>query len=99
MASEDSVQDLIDRATPLLAFLVHRVCDLHDGRQPGRPAMQAPLEEMHRIFEQVDVATSRREAHISPHERQYVRLEVLTRVDRVDEHVGIAWLRPDPSAP
>ena len=98
MASEDPVQDLVDRAAALPAFAVHRICDLHDRRQPSGPAMQALLEQMHRIFEQLHVATSRREAHVPPHERQYVRLKVLAGVDRIHEHVRIAWLWPDPSA-
>jgi hypothetical protein len=98
MASEDSVEYFIDRPSTPLALMVHRISDLHDGRQPSGPTVQADLEKMHGIFKKVDVVTSRRKAHVLPHERQHMPGNVLPRVDREHEHVRVAWLWPDPAA-
>jgi hypothetical protein len=98
MASEDSVENLIDRTTSLLSLAVHRVSDFDDRRQPTGLTMQASLEKMHRIFEQLHVGAPRRELHVSPHERQHMGADVRPRVDREHKNVGITWLWPDPSA-
>ncbi len=98
MASEDSVKHLVNRPTTLLALLVHRICDFHDGCQPCGPAVQATLKKIHRIFKERHVVTSRRKTHIPSHKRQQMRKDVLTRIDRESEYIRISWLRPDPAA-
>ena len=98
MASEDSVEDLVDRALSVLAVAVHRIRDFDDRRQSTGLTVQAALEEMHRIFKQLHVGASRRELHVSPHERQHVRIDVRPRIDREHQNVWISWLWPDPSA-
>ena len=59
MASEDSVEDLIDRTPTLLTVMVHRISDFHDGRQPCGPTMQSAFEKIHRIFKQLHIGASR----------------------------------------
>ena len=59
MASEDSAEHLIDRTTTLLAIVIHGVRHFDDGRQPTGLTMQATLEEVHRIFEQLHIGASR----------------------------------------
>src|SRR5437588_8032153 len=98
MASEDCVEDLVDRAATLLAFVMYRISDLHDGRQPRRAAVQPELEQMHRIREELVIDAARRESHVLPHEREYIRRDLCTRLDRVHKDVRIPWLWPDPSA-
>ena len=60
--------------------------------------MESRLEKMHRIFKEIHIRTTRREAHVAPHERQEMLRDRSPRVDREHEHVRIAWLRPDPAA-
>src|SRR5580704_14699258 len=98
MASEDSVEDLIDRTPTLLALAVHRIRDFDDRRQPTWLTMQPAFEKMHRIFKQLHIGASRGELHVLPHERQQVLRNIRTRVDREHKHIGIAWLWPDPPA-
>jgi hypothetical protein len=98
MASEDSVEDLIHRTSALLAVVIHRVCDLHDRRQASRLTMEAVVEEIHCVFEELHIGASRGHPHVSPHEWQDMAGDVASRVDREHEHVRIASLRPDPSA-
>ena len=59
MASEDSVEDLIDRTLALLSFAVHRIRDFDDRGQPAGLAVKAPLEKLHRIFKQLQIGASR----------------------------------------
>ena len=98
MASEDSVEHFVHRSPALLSSVVHRIRDLDDGRQAGWPPMQSDLKEMHRIFKELHVCSTCREAHVAPHERQEMLRDRASRGDREDEHVRVAWLRPDPAA-
>ena len=99
MASEDSVEHCVHWPPTLLSLVVHRIRDFHDGRKAGRPPVQVALKEIHRIFEELNVCTTCREAHVAPHERQEMVEDRRPRTDREHEYVGVAWLWPDPSAP
>ena len=98
MASEDSVEHFVHRSPAVLPSVVHRIRDLDDRRQSGWPPMQSGLKEMHRIFKELHVCSTCREAHVPPHERQEMLRDRASRGDREDEHVRVAWLRPDPAA-
>jgi hypothetical protein len=99
MASEDSVEHCVHWPPALLPVLVHRIRDFHDGRKAGWASMQTQPKKMHRIFKELDVCTTCREAHIAPRERQEMLRDRRPRTDREHEHGGVAWLWPDPSAP
>ncbi len=59
MASEDSVEDLIDRTSTLLTVVIHRIGDFNNGRQPCGPTMQSAFEKIHGIFKQLHIGASR----------------------------------------
>jgi hypothetical protein len=98
MASEDSVEHMLERALPLLAVRVHRVGELDDLRQPFGGAMGAGLVEIHDHHEAREVAHARREAHVALQERNDPLSQQRTRIDRVDQHGLVPWLGRDAPA-
>jgi hypothetical protein len=98
MASEDSVEHMLERALPLLAVRVHRVGELDDLRQPFRGPMSAGLIQIHDHHEAREVAHSRGEAHVALQERNDPLSQQRTRMDRVDQDGLVPGLGRDAPA-
>jgi len=95
MASEDSVEDFLQRALALLAVEVHRVSDLNDLREAGWCPVGGLCEQSQDVPEASEVIPTRGEPHVSPQERCYDRGENRSGVDRVDQHRLIPRLGVD----
>ena len=93
MASEDSVEHMLERALSLLTVRVHRLGKLHDLHQPFRGAVSAGLTEIQDHHEAREIAHARGEPHVALQERDYPCLQQRTRMDRVDQHGLVPGLR------
>ena len=86
MASEDSVEHMLERALSLLTVRVHRLGTLHDLHQPFRGAVSAGLTEIQDHHEARENRPRARRTACSAAGRDYPCLQQRTRMDRVDQH-------------
>src|SRR5215211_1400033 len=95
MASEDSVEDFLQRALALLAVEVHRIGDLNDPRKPGRVAMFSKREEVQDQLEAPEVLRSCRVPHVPVEEGHNPPRQHGSGMDRVHEDRLVTRLRVD----
>src|SRR5262249_6934519 len=93
MASEDSVDDNFQRPLSLLAFVIHRICKLHDRDQSLRRAMESSLEHLDCLEISGDVGLAGRVLHVSLQERNDLLRNRTPRRDGVYQNVRVARLR------
>ena len=86
MASEDSVEDLLQRALALLPVEIHRVSDLNDLRKAGGSPMSGLCEQPQDVPEASEVLPTCGEPHVPPQEWCYDLGENRPGMDRIDQH-------------
>ena len=68
MASEDSVEDFLQRALALLAVEVHRICELNDLCKALRLPVGFLCEQSQDVPEASEVVPTRGEPHVARQE-------------------------------
>src|SRR5215211_4580651 len=99
MASEDSVEDVLQWTLALLAVEVHRVCELNDPRKSLRLPVGSLCEQSQNVPEPSEVVPTCGEPHVSPQERRYDRGENRPGVDRIDQHRFVLGFGIDRAGP
>jgi hypothetical protein len=82
MASEDSVEDILERTLALLSVEVHRVCELNDPRKALRFPVSLLYEQPQDVPEASEVVPTRGKPHVPPKKRCNDRGEDRTGVDQ-----------------
>lgn len=95
MASEDSVDNILQRSLSLLAIVIHRIGKPYDPDQTLLGAMHPLFEELQRLLEAQDVRSSRGIDHESIEERDHLFRNRAPRRDGEHQHVRVALFRED----
>ena len=97
MASEDSVDDVVQTSLTLLPVVIHGVREPDDFHQPLGGVVDFSLEEPDRSDVPGDVVSSSGEFEVPLQKRHDFFRNRAPRRDRVNEHVGVPGFRMDRS--
>src|SRR5262245_4775872 len=99
MASEVSVDDVLEGSLPLLAVVIHGVGKSDDSGKSLSRAMQPLFEQLQRLLVTQDVRPSRGILHVLVAKRNHLLRNRASRRDRVHEHISVAWFRMNATRP
>src|SRR5262245_9737617 len=95
MASEDSVKHFLEWSLSLLAFVIHRIGNLDDSREPLLCSMRPRFEETYSLSETGVIFLPCGIHHIPLKERNDLFRDRASRRDGINQHVGISLLGKD----
>jgi hypothetical protein len=97
MASEDSVEDVIELHPALLAVHVHRIGKSRYVGEPTWLSMHPAIHQVDHATEGLVVACPRGVAHVGSEKREHVLRDRRPRYDGVHQDIRVARLRADPA--